>query len=80
MTARDGVQPFPDEGSESDQVPLQDRADNEDARSAPSPPKPFRLTIDGELFRPASEMSTCDWEAAAREVKINWPKQNRYPS
>ncbi|MFJ1764061.1 hypothetical protein ACIOD2_27350 [Amycolatopsis sp. NPDC088138] len=77
MTAREADQPFPDGGDESDLVPLQERADDDLTHSAPSRPKGFRFTIDGAPFRPASEMSAREWEAAARDVAINWPKVNR---
>ncbi|WP_328449015.1 hypothetical protein [Amycolatopsis sp. NBC_00438] len=41
MTARDGDQPFPDEGNESGPVPLQGQAADEHAPSAPSRPNQY---------------------------------------
>jgi hypothetical protein len=31
-----------------------------------------------EPFRPVSEMTAQEWEAAARDVRRSWPRQNRY--
>ncbi|HWD06726.1 MAG TPA: hypothetical protein VG674_30230 [Amycolatopsis sp.] len=41
---------------------------------------PIQDRPDGEStpFRPVSEMSAREWQAARREVQRRWPKQNRY--
>jgi hypothetical protein len=83
VTARDGDQPFPDKGGENDQVPLQDRADNEHARSAPSPSaspdeiSPEIETAFRQLARPrqiGEPLTKADHRAARRVLARYWPR------
>ncbi len=60
-----------DEGYESNRVPLQDRGDDNRTHSAPS-------HLDEKPFRPVSSMTAREWEAAARDVRRHWPRQNRF--
>ncbi|QKV74520.1 hypothetical protein [Amycolatopsis sp. Hca4] len=42
--------------------------------------EPRQTTADDELFRPVSEMTATEWDAARAEVQRRWPKQSRFPS